>query len=252
MDQQKRVLFLPPLDLHHVARSTLQSLIRESTTDPKLLDQIARLYFKDIELMKDLIPHPLMPPDTLVFLHESGFPEIQRELESRLDYLPATLEAYKKQSQSKQGAPHPARKAEAETDGTLSQRIRRMTVSEKIKFAMNADKMARSLLIMDSNKMVALAVLECPKLTEQEVESIARSRNISEEVLRTISKKREWLKNYTILHSLVNNPKTPVGISITLLPNLKTKDLGLLLKNRGVPEPVRVLANKYLKTRART
>ncbi len=174
MDQQKRVLFLPPLDLHQVARSTLQSLIRESTTDPKLLDQIARLYFKDIELMKDLIPHPLMPPDTLVFLHESGFPEIQRELESRLDPLPATLEAYKKQSQSKQGAPHPARKAEAETDGTLYQRIRRMTVSEKIHFAMNADKMSRSLLIMDSNKMVALAVVECPKLTEQEVESIAR------------------------------------------------------------------------------
>ena len=252
MDQQKRVLFLPLLNLHHVAHSTLQSLIRESTTEPKLLDQIARIYFKDIDLMKDLIRNPLLLPATLIFLTESGSPEIQINLKSRLELLPASAAGYKKPGPSKEGAPHPARKTDAETDGTIYQRIRHMTVSEKIKFAMNADKMARSLLIMDSNRMVSLAVLECPKLTEQEVESIAQSRNVSEEVLRTISKRREWLKNYTIVHALVNNPKTPVGISITLLRSLKTKDLGLLLKNRGVPEPVRVLANKYLKARAHT
>ena len=132
MDQQKRVLFLPPLNLRHVARSTLQSLIRESTTEPKLLDQIARIHFKDMDLMKDLIRHPLVPPATLIFLHESGSPEIQMDLKSRLDSLPASLGVYKKPSPSKQGAPHPGSKSEPETDGTVYQRIRQMTVSEKI------------------------------------------------------------------------------------------------------------------------
>ena len=252
MDQQKKILFLPPLDPRLVARSTLQCLVRESTTAAKLLDQIARIHFKDIDLMKGLIQHPLVSQDTLVFLQASGYSEIQMDLKFRLDHFPARLGVPQKPSPSQQGAPHPGGKIEPDTDGTIYQRIRQMTVSDKIKFAMSADKMARTLLVNDSNRMVALAVLESPKITEKEVESIAQSRNASDEVLRTISKKREWLKNYTIVHALVNNAKTPVGVSIPLLPKLKSKDLELLLKNRGVPEAVRALANKYLKTRAHT
>jgi hypothetical protein len=127
-----------------------------------------------------------------------------------------------------------------------------MTVAEKIRFAMKADKTARSLLIKDPNKQVALAVVESPKITEQEVESIAQSRNVSEDVLRAISKKKEWLKNYSIVHALVSNPKTPVGIAVSLLPNIRTKDLNLFLKSKGVSEAVRTLASKILKARSKT
>jgi hypothetical protein len=127
-----------------------------------------------------------------------------------------------------------------------------MTVSEKIRFAMNADKTARSLLIKDPNKQVAMAVVESPKITEQEIESIAQSRNVSEDILRAISKKREWLKNYTIAHALVGNPKTPVGIAVSIVPTLKTKDLNLLLKSRAVSEAVRSQASKILKIRSKT
>lgn len=202
--------------------------------------------------MEDLIQHPRVLPETLVFLRECGPSEIHINLSPLLECLPALSETHEKLNTSKKIASHSAQKTDSETDGTVYQFIRRMTVSEKIEFAKSADKGARSHLIKDSNKMVALAVLGSPKITEQEVEFIAQSRNVSEEVLRTISKKREWVKKYVIIHALVNNPKTPAGIAITLLPNLKTKDLSLLLKNRGIAEPVRAVANKYLKTRART
>jgi len=246
------ILFLPPLNLHQVARTTLQGLIQETTTDSKLLDQIARIYCKDSALMKDLIQHPGILQTTLVFLYQSGPAEIQMSLNYRLGHLSTSREILDPRNPPDSVATQPVSTLEADRDQTVYQTIQQMTVSEKIRFAMKADKTARSLLIKDPNKQVALAVVECPKMTEQEVESIARSRNVSEDVLRAISKKRDWLKNYTIVHALVSNPKTPVGIAVSLLPNLKTKDLNLLLKNRGVSEAIRTLASKILKARSKT
>jgi hypothetical protein len=245
-------LFLPLLNLQRAARSTLQGLIQEATTEPNLLDQMARIYCKDSSLMKDLIRHPEVSRDTLAFLCESGPPEIQLTAKTRLDCLPAIPEPLTTVNRHGQKSAQAVGKAESDTEETVYQMIRQMTISEKIRLAMKADKTARSLLIKDSNKQIALAVVESPKITEQEVESIAQSRNVSEDVLRAISKKREWMKNYTIVHALVSNPKTPVGIAITLMPQMKTKDLNLMMKSRGISEAVRALASKLLKLRMKT
>lgn len=245
-------LFLPPLDLQFVARTTLQELVQENTTDSKLLDQIARIYCKDSTLMKDLIRHPQITKGTLSFLCESGLPEIQLIAKTRLDGLPAIRDTLTTVKHSDQTAMPSVSRTKSDTDETVYRMIQQMTVSEKVRFAMKADKTARSLLIKDPNKQVALAVVESPKITEQEVESIAQSRNVSEDVIRAIAKKRDWLKNYAIVHALVNNPKTPVGIATTLLPQLKNRDLNLLVKSRGISEAVRSQAAKLLKIRSKT
>ena len=245
-------LFLPLLNLRYVTRTTLQALIQEIQTDPKLLDQIARIYCQDSALMKDLIRHPQVMQMTLVFLCESGPQEIQMTLQTQSGQVSTSREVLALKHPREAGAPQSASASEPVIDQTIYQMIRQMTVSEKIRFAMKADKTARSLLIKDPNKQVAMAVVESPKITEQEVESIAQSRNVSEDILRAISKKREWLKNYTIVHALVGNPKTPVGIAVSLVPTLKTKELNLLLKSRAVSEAVRSQASKILKIRSKT
>jgi 2,3-bisphosphoglycerate-independent phosphoglycerate mutase len=132
---------------------------------------------------------------------------------------------------------------------SLLQQIQSMTVSEKVKFALHAGKDARSILIRDTNEQVAMAVLNSPKITEEEILQIAQSRNISDNILRAIAKNRDWTKKYPISIALVNNPKTPIGVSLNFLPTLKKKDLMALAKNRNVGEALRTSANRLLHTR---
>jgi hypothetical protein len=98
--------------------------------------------------------------------------------------------------------------------------------------------------VRDPNKMIAAAVLSSPKLTEPEVESIARMANVSEDVLRSIASNRSWTKNYSVVVGLTKNPKTPLAMSMNLMQRLTDRDVGQLAVDRNVPEPLRVAARK--------
>ncbi|MFZ5906807.1 MAG: hypothetical protein ACOYVJ_05290 [Nitrospirota bacterium] len=132
---------------------------------------------------------------------------------------------------------------------SILQKIQRLSVAERIHLALRGGKEIRSILLRDPNKEVSLTVLDNPKITEQEVEIIARSRSISDETLRKITKKRDWMKNYGIMLALVTNPKTPPGVALPLVSELKTRDLSILEKNRNVSEGVRNTAKKLSRAR---
>ncbi len=139
-----------------------------------------------------------------------------------------------------------------ENDGSdsirsLFQKIQTMSVSEKLDLARKASKEARSILIRDSNKLVQLAVVNSPKITESEILAIATNRQVNDEVLKEIAMKREWLRNYQIRFALVNNPKTPLAIAMAQVTYLNQRDLGLLAKSKGVPRPIVIAAQGRLK-----
>jgi hypothetical protein len=134
----------------------------------------------------------------------------------------------------------------AEEKAATAKRIADMTVPEKVKAAMKGTREMRAVLIRDPNKMVATAVLSCPKLTDQEVETFARMANVSEDILRTIGATRAWVKNYGVLLGLTKNPKTPLALSLTFLHRLNDRDLRGLSIDRNVPEPLRIAARKKI------
>ncbi|MEW6319782.1 MAG: hypothetical protein AB1635_01710 [Acidobacteriota bacterium] len=137
--------------------------------------------------------------------------------------------------------------SEAVTDAeraSIVQRLQSMSVPEKVRAAMKGSREMRAILIRDPNKLVAMAVLSSPKMTENEIEGIARMGNVSDDVLRTIGQTRAWTKNYTILLGLVKNSKTPIAVSLTLLSRLNDRDLRNLSTDRNVPEPLRIAARK--------
>lgn len=131
---------------------------------------------------------------------------------------------------------------------SLYQKIQTMTVSEKLDLARKASKEARTILIRDSNKLVQLAVVNSPKITESEIIAIAANRQVTEDVLREIGMNREWLRNYQVRLALVNNPKTPLTIAMAQVTYLNQRDLGLLAKSKGVPRPLVIAAESRLKT----
>jgi predicted component of type VI protein secretion system len=124
------------------------------------------------------------------------------------------------------------------------QKIASLNIAQRMTLAMKGSREERAVLVRDPNKIVAVAVLSSPKLTETEVESIAKMANVSDEILRIIGFSRAWTKNYAVVHALVRNPKTPVAMSMNFLARLSDKDLRNLSTNRNVPDVLRVSARK--------
>jgi hypothetical protein len=129
---------------------------------------------------------------------------------------------------------------------SMVQKLASMTVPEKVKAAMKGTREMRSVLIRDPNKLVALSVLSCPKVTETEIESFARMGSVSEDVLRTIGQTRAWVKSYNIVMALVKNAKTPVAMSLTMLNRLNEADVRRISIDRNVPEALRIAARRKL------
>jgi hypothetical protein len=124
------------------------------------------------------------------------------------------------------------------------QKLTKMSFTERLKAAVKGTKEMRAILIRDTNKMIAAAVMSSPKLTENEIEGFARMASVSEDVLRTIGHNRAWMKKYGIVVALTKNPKTPLAMSLTLMSRLSDRDLNQLSVDRNVPEPLRVAARK--------
>jgi hypothetical protein len=135
---------------------------------------------------------------------------------------------------------------------SLIRRIMFMTVKDRIKLGMKGDREARSILIRDSNRIVATAVINNPRITDHEVENIAAMRTVAEEVLRIIGMNRSWTRSYPIIHNLARNPKTPLPTSFHILPHIRGKDLKNLAQNRNVPEGVRRQAYRLSELRTGT
>ncbi len=139
-------------------------------------------------------------------------------------------------------APDPAMRS-------VYRKILTLSTAQKALLALKGGREERTILIRDTNKVVALAVLKNPRLNEQEVESVAAMRNVSDEVLRAIGSNREWSKVYQVAAALVRNPRTPPGVSTNFIPRLTERDLKLLAKDKNVPEIVRRNAKRIFDQR---
>jgi hypothetical protein len=131
-------------------------------------------------------------------------------------------------------------------DNTM-QKINRLDVKDRIQLALKGNKEERSILIRDGTKVVALAVLEAPKLSDGEVEKFALQKNVLEAVLRQIPLKRRFMKNYIVVRNLVANPRTPLDLGLGLMKHLQPVDLKNISTNKEISETIRKLAMKTYK-----
>jgi hypothetical protein len=141
---------------------------------------------------------------------------------------------------------------EDEKRGSVLQKISGLDIKGRIQLAMKGSKEERSILVRDGTKIVALAVLDSPKITDGEVEKFASQKNVLEAVLRAIPMKRRFAKNYAIVRNLVFNPRTPLDVALGLMKNLLVQDLRNLSGNKEVPETIRKLALRMFKQKMET
>jgi len=213
------------IDFSNASKEVIELLI-EDVSETSIFEEIAKANMNRPEILTLLLENPDIPD------------EVRQQVAGALQVpVKARSEIVK------------VKKSPEVRTQTILQKIQKLSVSNKIHLALRGGKEIRSILLRDPSKEVVLTVLENPKLTDTEIELISKSRSIPDEVLRKITKKREWMKNYNVILGLVTNPKTPPGISVVLVNELKTRDLAILEKNKNVIEGVRATAKKILRAR---
>ncbi len=135
----------------------------------------------------------------------------------------------------------------ADRRDSVLQKISKLNIRGRITLAMRGTKEDRSILVRDSTKLVAIAVLDSPKVSDGEVEKFALQKNVLEAVLRAIPMRRRFAKNYNIMRNLVQNPRTPLDLSLGLMKNLLVHDLKNLSGNKEVSDTIRKTALRMFK-----
>ncbi len=130
---------------------------------------------------------------------------------------------------------------------SVLQKIAKLDVKGRVQLAVRGSKEERGILVRDGTKLVALAVLQSPKISDGEVEKFAAQKNVLEALLRGITMHRRFMKNYVIMRNLCSNPRAPVDVSMGLVKNLMVQDLKNLSGNKDVSETIRKMALRAFK-----
>jgi hypothetical protein len=135
---------------------------------------------------------------------------------------------------------------------SLYQKIMEMSVADKFRLAIHANREVRNLLIHDPKRMISLAVLKNRRINETEILRYAQRKDLSEDVVSAIAKDPKWKKSYPMKLALVTNPKTPLSLSINMLPHLQDRDLKALSRDKDVAPPLKIKAQEFLRQRNNT
>lgn len=232
----------------------LEALEKNSNQTPDIRRRLKEIREEFFEKRNTYIPiHRTKTEEKLVAEAQEGAAEppepgsalvlYSEKIEEGEDVMSLTL-----RSLADDGMTETAESSEDERVSTI-RRIATLTVAERVQEALKGGREERLILIRDSNRLVAEAVLDSPKISDSEVESFAQMKNVSEEVLRILSTRREFVKNYSVLRSLVRNPKTPLATSLGMLNRILTTDLKTLARDKNIPETLRKMAQRQFQLR---
>ena len=204
-----------------------------------------REWLKNYQIRLALVNNPKTPPPLAIKL-VTTLRDADLTVLAKSKGLPEELIVAAERTIAQRAPATPHQEKEEKRGKSRYQEIQDLPVPEKVKLAMSGDKEARSILIKDASKQVQEAVMDSPRITEQEIAAIANSRNVGEEILRKIANNRDWMKNYQVRIGLANNPKTPLTIGLRIIGTLMISDLKRLSKSKGVSSVLTAAANRIL------
>ena len=128
-------------------------------------------------------------------------------------------------------------------------RIRDMNIAQRVRLANLGSASERMILIQDTNKIVARAVIRSPALSDQEAMTYAKNKALSDEVILYISKQKRWTRHYQMRLNLISHPKCPIGDALTYLRVLRAADLRAVARSKNVSPTVAKAAKDLIKAR---
>jgi hypothetical protein len=126
---------------------------------------------------------------------------------------------------------------------------RPLTLGERRAMARRASRPTLDLLMRDGHPMVVRALLETPRLTEDDVVRMAARRPVSPRALTEIARHPRWPLRPRVRLALVCNPSTPVSVALPLVPLLRQAELAHLVVATDVPAALRRAARELARSR---
>ncbi|MCG3172082.1 MAG: hypothetical protein GMKNLPBB_00227 [Myxococcota bacterium] len=133
---------------------------------------------------------------------------------------------------------------------TMYQQLLQMNVAQKICVAQKGNKEARTFLMRETNKLILLALVNSPRLTDGEVVKMSSMRTMPDDVIRRMTMNANWLKLYSIRRNLTVHPKTPAKEAMRYLGTLNEKDIKDISKSKGVPAVISAAARRLMVAKA--
>ena len=87
-----------------------------------------------------------------------------------------------------------------------------------------------------------------PRIGEDEVIAVTRNKSADDELLRMITERREWMRNYQVRLGVATNPKARLPVALKQVGTLDVRDLRLIAKSRNVPAAIAAQARRILMT----
>jgi hypothetical protein len=251
-----------PSDSVTLSDANLLTLAQNATTPVVVLVRILEHPALSPEVLEVLLLQPQLPGAALASLAEraSGpLLDVLLRAPERLERWGTALEALLR-NPAVPAATRAAIQRQIElarrrlTGGSKNQellrRIKDLSPGHKLTLAKKGNKDVRMLLIKDPIETVALEVVTSPRITDGEILAISQMRDVSDKVLRHIANDRRYRQNRQIVMALLNNPRTPVGVSLGLGVNsLTDRELRDLAGNRNIPGALSRAAEQILKRR---
>ncbi|SNB45729.1 hypothetical protein [Geobacter sp. DSM 9736] len=235
-DHDERIRSAALAALQGMSHGMLLELVLSPETHPKVLDALARIHRTKEDIILLIMAHPLIDKGTRDFIAAAAPPNHDPDTPNG-DLDPASEDEILDVPDD-----------EGEEFRSKHSLAQELSITEKIKYAMTGDKEWRSILLRDTNKLVSGAVLKNPRITDQEIEVVARSSTINDEAVRLICCNKDWIKNYRIRKALVENSKTPLPVALRFLSTLSERDLSMLAKSRNISSVIAAQARKMLNT----
>jgi hypothetical protein len=250
-----------PADPAGLAATDLLHLAQNPKSPMEVLEKILEHPALSAEILVALLRHPATPGGAVAKVAERATGALLDVLLGSLERLGRWVEALEALLRNPdvpelrhltiRGHIETARRRDAAGDKkSLLLRIKDLAVGQKLALAKKGNKDVRMILIKDSNEMVALEVVGSPRITDGEILAVAMMRDVSDKILRHIAGNRKYRQNRQVVVALLNNPNTPVGVSLGLgLTQLTDRELDDLAKNRDVPGAVSRAAKQIIDRR---
>jgi DNA repair protein RadC len=245
-----------------IAGADLLSIAQNQKVSAEVLEQVLEHSELAPEVVMALLRHPSTPGKAMADLAERAAGGILDVLLSSLERLGRWVEALGALLKNPRVPPskHPTiqmaieaatkREADGARKKSLLLQIKELPVGQKLALAKKGNKDVRMILIKDSNEMVARETVSSSRITDAEILAIAMMRDVSDKILRHIAGNRRYRQNKQIVLALLNNPRTPVGVSLGLgINGLSERELTDLSKNRNVPGVISRAAKQILDRR---
>lgn len=124
----------------------------------------------------------------------------------------------------------------------LAQNVQKMTLGERIALSRRAHRPLLPQLIALAEVQILEALLDNPRLVENDLLVLLRNSDLPESFMRAVSRHHRWGTHYRVRRAIAESPSAPLPVALSALVSLRSGDLARFASRRDLPERVRSAA----------